>query len=64
VSEKHFRLEAIRADGKPKCVNCGFWQGQLTMATSAECDLNNHVTLDLSVCSGWRTADTQQEVIE
>jgi hypothetical protein len=73
VSEKHFRLEAQRADGQPKCANCAFWNmvgrgmrddAETSGHTSAHCILNNHATLDLSVCSGWRTADTQQEVIE
>lgn len=51
-------LEIKRSNTGPKCANCSWWGGSV-LATHAKCGLTNIVTLDLSVCSGWRDTPTQ-----
>ena len=57
------RLEIARADVSPKCANCGWWHGRETDITAALCNQHEIVTLDLSVCSGWRDGDVQIEIL-
>ena len=55
------KLEIRRSNADAKCANCGWWQG--AGGSYGLCGNADTKTLDLAVCTSWRTADITQTIM-
>jgi hypothetical protein len=63
------RLEGRLQDTEPKCATCAFWDVRRgdeysELITAGQCNRNDVRTLNLSVCTGWHDAESEQEILE